>query len=137
MWASRLFARSPPAVGLIIRFLFIGSRLCSTLLSDPASRRKPLRFAITSPPSGCEEDLHPQAINHARRNRDRGESHLSSPPTPPDKRVRIRRFDGLLPCRTAQRPEVQRTHRRWWFRRSSSSIAGFTRSQLAQAQPEG
>ena len=43
----------------------------------------------------------------------------------------------MIPCRTAQRPEVQRTHRRWWFRRSSSSIAGFTRSQLAQAQPEG
>jgi hypothetical protein len=27
----------------------------------------PLRFAITSPPSGCEGDLHPQAVNHARR----------------------------------------------------------------------
>ena len=33
--------RSPAAVGLLIRFLFIGSRLCSTLLSDPASRRRP------------------------------------------------------------------------------------------------
>jgi hypothetical protein len=70
-----------------------------------------------------------------------GESHLSSPPlssppTPLDKRVRIRRFDELTPCRTAQSPEVQRTHSRWWFRRSSSSIAGFTRSQLAQDQPE-
>src|SRR5579864_6957745 len=41
MWASRYFARSPAAVGLFIRFLFIGSRLCSTLLSDPASRRRP------------------------------------------------------------------------------------------------
>jgi hypothetical protein len=69
--------------------------------------------------------------------RDRGESRPSSPPTPPDKRVRIRRFDELIPCRTAQGAEVQRTHRRWWIRRSSSSIAGFTRSQLAQAQPEG
>ncbi len=29
------------------------------------------------------------------RNRHRGESHLSSPATPPDKRVRIRRFGGL------------------------------------------
>src|SRR5208337_3228688 len=38
---SRFLARSPPAVGLVIRFLFIGSRLCSTLLSDPASRRRP------------------------------------------------------------------------------------------------
>src|SRR5438094_2676065 len=26
----------------------------------------PLRFAITSPPSGCEEDFHLQAIKHAR-----------------------------------------------------------------------
>src|SRR5579859_6673506 len=41
MWASRYFARSPAAVGLFIRFLFIGSRLCSTLLSDHASRRHP------------------------------------------------------------------------------------------------
>src|SRR5208283_1660439 len=66
MWASRLSARSPPAVGLIIRFLFIGSRLCSTLLSDPRLATTPLRFAITSPPSGCEEDSHPQAVEHAR-----------------------------------------------------------------------
>jgi hypothetical protein len=28
-------------------------------------------------------------------NRDRGDSRLSSPPTPPDMRVRIRRFGGL------------------------------------------
>jgi NADPH-dependent 2,4-dienoyl-CoA reductase/sulfur reductase-like enzyme len=28
-------------------------------------------------------------------NRHRGESHLSTPATPPDKRVRIRRFEGL------------------------------------------
>jgi hypothetical protein len=27
----------------------------------------PLRFAITSPPSGCEEDFHLQAVEHARR----------------------------------------------------------------------
>jgi len=32
----------------------------------------PLRFAITSPPSGCEEDLHLQAIEHARRTKERG-----------------------------------------------------------------
>src|SRR6185437_10192464 len=38
---SRYFARSSAAVCLFIRFLFIGSRLCSTLLSDPASRRRP------------------------------------------------------------------------------------------------
>src|SRR5258706_12996641 len=27
---------------------------------------RPLRFAITSPPSGCEEDLHLPAVDHAR-----------------------------------------------------------------------
>ena len=42
MWASRFLARSPAAVGLIIRFFFIGSRLCSTLLSGPTSRWAPL-----------------------------------------------------------------------------------------------
>jgi hypothetical protein len=30
-----------------------------------------------------------------QRNRDRGEPHGSAPPTPPDIRVRIRRFNGL------------------------------------------
>jgi hypothetical protein len=33
-------------------------------------------------------------------NRDRGEPHGSSPPTPPDMRVRIRRFGGLSNQRT-------------------------------------
>ena len=50
-----------------IRFLSIGSRLCSTLPSDPASRQQLLRFANTSPPSGCEGDFHPQDVIHARR----------------------------------------------------------------------
>ena len=34
-------------------------------------------------------------------NRDRGESHGSAPPTPPDMRVRIRRFGELSHERTA------------------------------------
>src|ERR1700741_4627693 len=52
----------------MIRFLFIGSHLCSALLSGPASRRviSPLRFAITSRPSRCEEDFHVPAVDHAR-----------------------------------------------------------------------
>jgi len=49
-----------------IRFLSIGSRLCSTLLSDPASRLQPLPFANPSPPSGWVGDSHPQAVEHAR-----------------------------------------------------------------------
>src|SRR5262249_21810892 len=55
----------------------------------------PLRFANPSPPSGWIEDFHLQAVDHARHNRDRGASRDASPPTPPDIRVRIRRFDGL------------------------------------------
>ena len=46
--------------------LFIGSRLGSTLPSVPCLAATPWRFAITSPPSGCERDFHPQAVEHAR-----------------------------------------------------------------------
>src|SRR5262249_33564607 len=31
-----------------------------------ASVISPLRFAMTSPPSGCQRDFHPQAVEHAR-----------------------------------------------------------------------
>src|SRR6201984_390952 len=59
-----------------IRFLFIGSHLCSALLSGPASASviSPLRFAITSRPSRCEEDLHLQAVEHARHTKKREHS---------------------------------------------------------------
>src|SRR5277367_6294137 len=33
-----------------------------------------LRFAITSPPSGCEGDLHPKAVKHARHTKARAAS---------------------------------------------------------------
>src|ERR1700730_13560895 len=55
-----------PALAPPIRFLFIGSHLCSTLPSAPASRRQPLRFTNPSPPSGWVEDFHLRAIEHAR-----------------------------------------------------------------------
>src|SRR5262252_2576273 len=32
----------------------------------PSVTGTPLRFAITSPPSGCEGDFHPRAVEHAR-----------------------------------------------------------------------
>ena len=41
-----------PTLAPHIRFLSISSHFCSTLPSDPALRRQPLRFAIPSPPSG-------------------------------------------------------------------------------------
>src|SRR2546427_9637882 len=33
----------------------------------------PFRFAITSPPSGCEKDLHLQAVEHARHTNKKGD----------------------------------------------------------------
>jgi len=36
-----------------------------------------LRFAITSPPSGCEEDFHLQAVKHARHTK--GKPELNAP----------------------------------------------------------
>src|ERR1039457_5452587 len=38
----------------------------------------PLRFAITSLPSGCQRDFHPQAVDHARRTK-KGRSLEGSP----------------------------------------------------------
>ena len=49
-----------------IRFLFIGSRLCFHASFRPLLAETPLRFAFTSPPSGCERDFHPLALRHAR-----------------------------------------------------------------------
>ena len=55
----------------LIRFLYIGSYVCSALPSGPCAKAKsltttPLRFAMTSPPSGCQKDFHLQAVEHAR-----------------------------------------------------------------------
>ena len=65
MWASRSIARSPGTVGLDPVLVH---RLACLLHASfrPRLAAKPLRFAITSPPSGCEEDFHLQAIEHAR-----------------------------------------------------------------------
>jgi hypothetical protein len=46
-------------------------RLASLLRASfrPRLATTPLRFAITSPPSGCEKDSHLQAVEHARHTR--------------------------------------------------------------------
>src|SRR6266850_2170067 len=53
-------------------------RLASLLHASfrPHLAVRPLRFAITSPPSGCEEDLHLPAVGHARHTKEKrcGES---------------------------------------------------------------
>src|ERR1035438_7056912 len=50
-------------------YLVLVHRLASLLHAScrPRLATTPLRFAITSPPSGCEGDSHTQAVNHARR----------------------------------------------------------------------
>jgi hypothetical protein len=58
--------RRPP-----IQFLFIGSRVCSALLSDLASRRRPCAsLPFTSIRLG--RDFHPLAAEHARRTTKKG-----------------------------------------------------------------
>ena len=58
-----------PALTPHIRFLFIGSRICSTLTFRRHLTMTPLRFANPSPPSGWVEDFHLQAVEHARHTR--------------------------------------------------------------------
>src|SRR6266550_6189075 len=54
-----------------IRFLSIGPYLCSTLPSDPTSRRRPCAsLPLTS--IRLERDLHPPAAEHARRTKNKG-----------------------------------------------------------------
>ena len=84
-----------------IRFLYIGSYVCSTLLSDPASRRRPCASLSLHLHQVVKRTFTFQAVAHARHNRDRGRPRDLSPPTPPDMRVRIRRFGGLSHQRTA------------------------------------
>ena len=91
----------------------------------------PLRFAITSPPSGCEKDFHLRAVEHARHTRDRGELHGSSPPTPPYVRVGIRRFRDL----SRLGPEVRVAFRRWRLRRFQVPF-GLHPIRPWQAQPK-
>ena len=92
---GRLVRRCMPR----IRFLSIGSRLCSTLPSDPASRRRPcasLGLHLHQVVQGTFTLKLPNMLG----NRDRGKPRGSTPPTPPYIRVRIRRFDRLSYIRT-------------------------------------
>src|ERR1700688_2655873 len=62
---DHLLARLPPYAS----YLVLVHRLVPLLhaSSRPRLATTPLRFANTSPPSGCVGDLHPQAAIHARR----------------------------------------------------------------------
>src|ERR1700738_3563714 len=59
-WPARPapYASDPVLVHRLARLLHASFR--------PRLATTPLRFAITSPPSGCEKDFHLRAVEHAR-----------------------------------------------------------------------
>ena len=59
-------APARPTTNASIRFLSIRPRLLLPASFRPRLAATPLRFARTSPPSGCAGDLHPQVVEHAR-----------------------------------------------------------------------
>ena len=84
-------APARPTTNASIRFLSIRPRLWLPASFRPRLAATPLRFARTSPPSGCAGDLHPQVVEHARHT-------LQS---------------GAHSGRTAAPPKVSRTRDQW------------------------
>src|ERR1041384_8438558 len=56
-------ASDPVLVHRLVRLLHASFR--------PSVAGTPLRFAMTSPPSGCQGDFHPRAVEHARHTKKR------------------------------------------------------------------
>src|SRR5690348_7081922 len=65
-WPARPapYASDPVLVHRLVRLLHASFR--------PSVAGTPLRFSITSPPSGCEGDFHPRAVEHARHTKKEG-----------------------------------------------------------------
>jgi hypothetical protein len=63
----------------------------SQIVAPPFLQTPPRGFAITSP-SGCEGDLHSQAVNHARRTQETGRSKTLRPLVDA---LQLEREDGL------------------------------------------
>ena len=76
-----------------IRFLYIGSHVCSTLLSDPASRRRPCASLSLHLHQVVKGTFTPKLSNMLGTHRHRGGGHPPTPATPPCVRVRTRRFE--------------------------------------------
>jgi hypothetical protein len=78
LWAYGVLARHKASNPVLVH------RLASLLRASfrprlAASVISPLRFAITSRPSRCEEDFHLLAVKHARHTRKRGGSPRDAP----------------------------------------------------------
>ena len=78
-----------------IRFLSSGSCFCSTLLSDPASRRRPCASLILHLHQVGRRTCPPKLSNMLGTHRHGGDGRPSAPATPPYLRVRIRRVAAL------------------------------------------
>src|SRR3974390_2565448 len=57
------YASDPVLVHRLARLLHASFR--------PSVAGAPLRFAMTSPPSGCQGDFHPRAVEHARHTQEK------------------------------------------------------------------
>src|SRR5262249_58765616 len=78
-----------PMLAPHIRFLSIDSHVCSTLLSDPASRRAtPCALLVLRLHQVAQRTYTSKLLNMPGTHRDRGEPRDSAPPTPPGIRVR-------------------------------------------------
>src|ERR1700723_1562349 len=72
-WASQSLARSPATVGLISGSCSSARVFAPRFFQAPPRGEccSPLRFAMTSLPSSCQRDFHPQAVEHARHTNER------------------------------------------------------------------
>jgi hypothetical protein len=111
-----------------IRFLFVRSRFCSTLLSDPASRRRPCASLALHLHQVVQGTCTPQLSNMLGTHGDRGEPRGSSPPTPPGIRVRTTavRSSSAVGGVTAGRRALGVSLRQGRFGPFMISIRGFT-----------
>src|ERR1700740_3704763 len=97
----------------LIRFLYVGSYVCSTLLSDPPSPGRPCASLSLHLHQVVKRTFTFELSNMLGTHRDRGKPHSSAPPTPPDMRVPIRRFGGVSDRFHSQTPDpagVYSTH---------------------------
>src|SRR5205085_8968562 len=65
------YASDPVLVHRLVRLLHASFR--------PPVAGTPLRFAMTSPPSGCQGDFHPRAVEHARHTKEKRPGDNSGP----------------------------------------------------------
>ena len=82
--------------------------------SRPRLAATPLRFASTSPPSGCAEDLHLQAVKHARRTTKplRGRRWIDLPTLRRPPRSSRRNSCAVSPYAALRAPGIPRAPRR-------------------------